>query len=104
MGKVRPFCRSGLVASILRPYCGLQCNKFCNQGLQYLCQHLPKNDYFSPSTHCNFVRQMMKAQLARFMFAFTKPHSWLVIAISVVKYTVLELNCNFLGQNHFWGV
>ena len=28
MGKVRPFCRSGLEANILRPYCGLLCKHF----------------------------------------------------------------------------
>ena len=77
MGKVRPFCPSGLVACILWPFCGLQYKKFCEQSLQYPCQHLPKrashadmsdsmkqienNNYSSPGTHCNLVLQMMKA-------------------------------------------
>ena len=35
MGKVRPFCRSGLEANILRPYCGLLPTRFGHHG----CNH-----------------------------------------------------------------
>ena len=42
MGKVRPICRSGLEANILRPYCGLLTEKYCHHGSQYPC-HLLKS-------------------------------------------------------------
>ena len=53
MGKVRPFCPSGLEANILRPSCGLLSEKFCHHHcLEYSC-HLLKS---SPCIHSDYMK------------------------------------------------
>ena len=45
MGKVRPFCRSGLEANILQPSWGLLSEKFCHHhGLEFSCHLLTHPD------------------------------------------------------------
>ena len=57
MGKVRPFCRSGLVASILRPYCGLKPKNSLQLG-ELLMQA------------CNMLGSKLKT-----MIHFLRPHN-----------------------------
>ena len=130
------FCRSCLVASILRPYCGLKPKKFLQSGFAKSLSTFFKES--SSFRHVRFCETIWKHRLIVLraytvtlsirwwkpqfqfmcswknspwgsmtkihMFAFPKPHSWLIITISVVKCTPLDLKCKFLGQYHFRGV
>ena len=116
MGKVRPFCRSGLVARILGPYCGLEPKKFLQSGFAKSFSTFAKEScscrnvrfcetnlkqWFIFSRHmlllCATDDEIPNPVYVRntkiHMFAFSKLHSWLIITI-VVKCTALDLKCN----------
>ena len=70
MGKVQPFCRSGLEDNSLQPCCGLLSENFIHHLLKSpSCKHeitmklLGNNDRFSPCKYCNFFRLSIKSRI-----------------------------------------
>ena len=70
MGKVQPFCSSGLEDNILRPCCGLLSenlfiiySKAPHANMSYSMKLLGNNDRFSPCKYCNFSRLSIKSPI-----------------------------------------